>query len=198
MAIRHPRDSRRTDRGFQWQSFHPARAAQRKASVDGFGRGRTDLGLFVGIPLYYFFGTKGIVPAMVALTLSMWIFSTISVRKEVSFPVGKFCRKDHLPVARRLVSLGILLMANDLILAIVQYAISIYVNAFGSADTLGLYQAANSVTNQYSGMVFAAMAMDYFPVSQRRLPTMSGCGRLSTAGLKSYPRSLPLPSACLS
>ncbi len=42
MAIRHPRDSRRTDRGFQWQSFHPARAAQRKASVDGFGRGRTD------------------------------------------------------------------------------------------------------------------------------------------------------------
>lgn len=120
-------------------------------------------GLFVGIPLYYFFGTKGIVPAMVALALSMWIFSTISVRKEVSFPVGKFCRKDHLPVARRLVSLGILLMANDLILAIVQYAISIYVNAFGSADTLGLYQAANSVTNQYSGMVFAAMAMDYFP-----------------------------------
>ena len=50
-------------------------------------------GLFVGIPLYYFFGTKGIVPAMVALALSMWIFSTISVRKEVSFLSASFAGK---------------------------------------------------------------------------------------------------------
>jgi O-antigen/teichoic acid export membrane protein len=33
----------------------------------------------------------------------------------------------------------------------------------GSVTDVGLYQAANSITNQYVGLVFSAMAIDYFP-----------------------------------
>lgn len=120
-------------------------------------------GLVVGVPLYYFFGTKGIVPAMIALALSMWLFSYVSVRKSIALPTPPFSWRVHKPLVRKLFALGFLLMANDLILSLVQYLINIYVNSQGSTDTVGLYQAANSITNQYSGMVFTAMAMDYFP-----------------------------------
>ncbi|MDE5975331.1 MAG: oligosaccharide flippase family protein, partial [Muribaculaceae bacterium] len=57
----------------------------------------------------------------------------------------------------------IVLMANDLLSTLTIYLINIFIRSNGSESTVGLYQAANSITNQYSGMVFAALAMDYFP-----------------------------------
>lgn len=59
--------------------------------------------------------------------------------------------------------MGMILMAGDLLATLVTYGINLFVRSFGSIDDVGLYQAANSATAQYSGMVFAAMAMDYFP-----------------------------------
>ena len=59
--------------------------------------------------------------------------------------------------------MGMLLMSNDLLQSLSQYLINIYINSTGSTDAVGLYQAANSVTAQYAGIVFAVMAMDYFP-----------------------------------
>lgn len=120
-------------------------------------------GLVVGVPLYYFFGNDGIVPAMAVLALAMYLFYSFSLSKSIHLPNVKFIWQSHKPIVKNLIVLGFLLMANDLILSLVQYLINIFIKAHGSTDTVGLYQAANSVTNQYAGMVFAAMAMDYFP-----------------------------------
>ena len=54
-------------------------------------------------------------------------------------------------------------MAGDLIGTSVTYCINLFISRIGTDYDLGLYQAANSATAQYSGMVFTAMAMDYFP-----------------------------------
>lgn len=129
-----------------------------KASIVG---GLT--GLLVGVPLYYIFGDKGIVPAILALSLAMYVFYTYNLRKE---PVsGEILPtwKEKLPVVKKLVMLGMVLMASDLIGSLVTYLLNLYLRTRGSIDDVGLYQAANSVTNQYAGLVFAAMAMDYFP-----------------------------------
>lgn len=120
-------------------------------------------GLAIGVPLYYFFGNDGIVPAMIALALTMYIFYSISLSRKVKLPTVKFIWSSHKRLIKSLVVLGLLLMSNDLILSLVQYLINIFIKMHGSTDAVGLYQAANSITNQYSGMVFAAMAMDFFP-----------------------------------
>lgn len=139
------------------QGFHEVKRISLASLVGGL------TGLAVGVPLYYFFGTKGIVPAMIALALAMYIFYSVSLRKTVKTPRAKFSWDSHKPIVKRLMALGLLLMANDLLSSLVQYLINIFINAEGSTDAVGLYQAANSITNQYSGMVFAAMAMDFFP-----------------------------------
>lgn len=120
-------------------------------------------GLLVGVPLYYFFGNEGIVPAMIVLALAMYVFYSVSLSRSIKFPDVKFIWQRHKHLVKTLIALGLLLMMNELIVSLVQYLINIFIQNKASSDTVGLYQSANSITNQYSGMVFTAMAMDYFP-----------------------------------
>lgn len=120
-------------------------------------------GLVFGVPLYFFFGNDGIVPAMAVLALTMYIFYSVSLSRSVKLPSVKFVWSSHKHLIKTLVVLGLLMMSNDVLLSLVQYLINIFIKMDGSTDAVGFYQAANSITNQYSGMVFAAMAMDFFP-----------------------------------
>lgn len=129
-----------------------------KASVIG---GLTGLG--IGIPLYYIWGYKGIVISISAVFLSLYIFYFISFRKSYRLSSHDFEWKKYIPIAKNLLSLGLVLMSGDLLTTLVGYLINLFVRIFGSIDDVGLYQAANSITYQFAGMIFAALAMDYFP-----------------------------------
>lgn len=139
------------------QGLHQVKRLSKASIVGGL------TGLVVGVPLYYLFGTKGIVPAMIALALAMAIFYYSSLRKWVVGRPFSFSFAEHCPVIRRVISMGMILMASDIIGTLITYGINLIIRTVGSIDDVGLYQAANSATAQYSGMVFAAMAMDYFP-----------------------------------
>ena len=120
-------------------------------------------GLCAGVPLYYFWGAKGIVPAIVILSVATYIFYSFNLRRAVKIPKPEIRLKDHKPLIKKLVCLGLVLLSGDLIGSVCNYAINIYLRVFGDLDTVGFYQAANSLTNQYAGMVFTAMSLDYFP-----------------------------------
>lgn len=120
-------------------------------------------GLLFGVPLYYFMGTRGIVPAMVILAFSTLMASWIGVRKAVKTPRVKFNRLLHSPIAKKLFLLGMVLVASDVIGAACNYLVNLFIRTFGQLENVGLFQAANSVTNQYSGVVFTAMMLDFFP-----------------------------------
>lgn len=122
------------------------------------------VGLLFGVPLYYFFGNKGIVPAMVILSFSTFTAAWIGVRKAVATtPKVRFNRIVHSPVARKLLLIGIVLVASNVIGAGCNYLVNLFIRTFGELENVGLFQAANSVTNQYSGVVFSAMMLDFFP-----------------------------------
>ncbi len=118
-------------------------------------------GLFAGVPLYYFYGDKGIVPAMVILSLTTYLFYSFGIKSISTHE--RFGFKEKFPVIKKLISLGLILMAGDAIGSLVTYIINIFIRQFGNLDSLGLFQAANSITNQYSGIVFSALALDYLP-----------------------------------
>jgi len=120
-------------------------------------------GLVAGVPLYYFFGTRGIVPAMIVLSLTTWGFYTYGLRKATGRSRIRFDRATHLPMMRRMFSLGIILLAANLINSTCTYLINIFIRTHGDIADVGLFNAANSITLQYAGVVFTAMALDYFP-----------------------------------
>lgn len=121
------------------------------------------VGLFVGVPLYWLWGTDGIVPAMVALSLSTCLWYYISLRKSLTVATTPWKREIHLPILRRIMTMGLILMSNELFKSLVNYLINVYVRSAGGIDDVGFYQSCNTMTSQYSAVIFTAMAMDYLP-----------------------------------
>ena len=122
-------------------------------------------GLFCGVPIYWLFGINGIVPAMIILSLAVFLFYFISFKSKTSTEIQKssFEWSKHKSIVKKLISLGLLLMIGSLVGTLVNYLINLFVRFIGSVEDVGLFQAANSLTNQYVGIIFSALAMDYFP-----------------------------------
>lgn len=146
------------------QGLHAIRPLS-KASLIG-----SIVGLIVGVPLYWIFGTDGIVPAMVVLALSTCSWYLISLRKALHVSASRWNREVHLPMLKRILTMGIILMSNDMMRNLVNYLINIYVRSHGGMEEVGFFQSCNTMTSQYSAVVFSAMAMDYLP----RLSATSG------------------------
>lgn len=121
-------------------------------------------GLFIGVPLYYFLGYDGIVPAMIVLSLATFTFYRYQSNHSFKLlPSLQLKWSEMSLIARRMVTLGIVQMVAALLGTVVNYTVNTYIGRSGSLEDVGLFQAANSVTNQYIGLVFAAMGMDFFP-----------------------------------
>lgn len=122
------------------------------------------VGLLVGVPLYYFYGYDGIVPAMILLSFTTWLFYRFSFRRlkytlQCFSPTWKEVRKTVV----RMLSLGFMLMAATLLGTLGGYLLNAFISRYGTLHDVGFYQAASSMTNQYAGLVFTAMSLDFFP-----------------------------------
>lgn len=129
-----------------------------KASLIG-----SSVGLLVGVPLYWLWGTGGIVPAMVVLALATCLWYYISLKKSLTTSPSAWNKDVHLPILKRILVMGLILMSNDLFKNLVNYLIFIHLRRTGGMDEVGFYQSCNTMTSQYSAIVFTAMAMDYLP-----------------------------------
>lgn len=134
-------------------------------------------GLFLGVPLYWWLGTRGIVPAMVIFALSQYLFFIFQLRRFRQSTQARFNWRTARPTLRRLLSLGMVLVAGDLINRLSIYGLNIIIRTVGDIDQVGLYQAANSITAQYVGTIIGALALDYFP----RLSAAAGDNRLAAS-----------------
>jgi O-antigen/teichoic acid export membrane protein len=128
-----------------------------KASVYG-----SLIGLFTSVPLYYYFGTDGIVPAMIitAVTglLLSWYFSRkVQIQKIV------FSIKESFYSGKSMIKLGMVMSFTGLIGNFTSYILVAFISRTGGIDQVGLYNSGWSIVGQYTGLVFMAMLTDYYP-----------------------------------
>lgn len=120
------------------------------------------LGLFITVPLYYFFGVDGIVPALIItsiVTLALsWYFSRKVIIEKVQLPFKEVWREG-----KEMLKMGFLLSLSGLITLGVAYATKIYVGRTGGVYEIGLYNAGFAIIGTYVGLVFTAMTADYYP-----------------------------------
>lgn len=142
------------------QGLHKVRLLSLTSLVGGAA------GLIGGVPLYYFFGTRGIVPAFIIISFSTWAFYSWGLRKSLR-EEGAARSRSHwrtlTHIFKRILSLGVALLAAQLINTLCIYGVNIFIRIFGDLADVGLFNAANSITLQYTGMLFTAISMDYFP-----------------------------------
>ena len=120
------------------------------------------IGLFTTIPLYYIWGTQGIVPALVIAALTGYLLNWYYARKiKISVVVVSF--KEAFDEGRGMINLGVAMTLSGILATAVAYIIRVFVSNRGGTGEVGLYTAGVTILTTYVGMIFSAMATDYFP-----------------------------------
>lgn len=128
-----------------------------KASVWGAG-----VGLILSVPMYYFWGLSSVVPSIIAYAGATCFFTLyfgprgVRVKHQVS-------ASETLSLGKRFIILGIYMTAADFIAQAMSYVFVAWLNVRGGDSEVGFYQAGYTVVNRYVGLIFAAIATEYYP-----------------------------------
>lgn len=120
------------------------------------------LGLIFSVPLYYYFGIEGIVPAIIIASINN-LFLSWYFTKKVKFEKIAIDYKESYYEGLEMVKLGGVVMISGFISVGVMFLIRIFISRTGGFEEVGLYSAAWAIITGYVGMVFSAMGTDYFP-----------------------------------
>lgn len=120
------------------------------------------IGLVISVPIYYIWGIKGIVPAIIITAVSNLVLSSYfaSKVKTIKVDVTKTMLKTE---GVDMVRMGVMLSLSSFITLGASYVIRIFISRTGGVDQVGLYTAGFAIINTYVGLVFTAMGTDYYP-----------------------------------
>ena len=120
------------------------------------------LGLLVSVPIYYYMGVKGIVPAMIFTSILGFFVAYFFTRKVKSITVH-VTSKETKEKGKGMLIMGFMLSISGIMVLGVSYVIRIFINNNGGVEDVGLYNAGIAIISTYVGLLFTAMETDYFP-----------------------------------
>lgn len=120
------------------------------------------LGLILAIPLYYNWGIDGIVPVIVGTSILNLIRSWYFARK-INIKNVKISREITFLEGKAMLKMGFIISMSGIASIGASYIIRVFISNYGGIEQVGLYSAGFTLLNSYVGLVFSAMATDYFP-----------------------------------
>lgn len=120
------------------------------------------MGLITSIPLYYFYGLKGIIPSFIVTAITV-LFLTWYFSRKIKTEKVKLTPHETWIKGRGMAKLGISMTLAGFLGTLSTYILNAYISNTGGIEQVGLYNAGWGVVGQYTGIVFTAMATDYFP-----------------------------------
>jgi len=119
-------------------------------------------GLIVSIPFYYYLKIASIVPTIIIASASVFIFSyyySSKIKLEKPIVPAKALYAD----GKGMIQLGLRMSLAAILTLFCSYMIQLYIGNNGGLSQVGFYNAGFTILNTYVGLVFTAMATDYFP-----------------------------------
>lgn len=118
------------------------------------------MALVISVPLFYFFGQKGIIPSM-----NLVAFASLAVTAAYSYRFYPLLRNEEkfFSDGLEMIKIGIFFTLAGIGGSCAEMVIRTYLNNVASLDVVGFYNAGFMICVTYAGMVFAAMETDYFP-----------------------------------
>lgn len=120
----------------------------------------TVAGTLFAVPALYFMRLDGIVPVIVAYPVLVLLFMMREGYEKPSAPVDPQLRRA---VMRRIISGGIPITVAVMITYVADYVLRVYLNHATSIEEVGLFQSGANIIKTYVGMIFTAIAMEFFP-----------------------------------
>lgn len=118
-------------------------------------------GILSTIPIYYFFGMDGVVPALVLLFIVQSVI-VISFSYKLFRPRFRF-NTEFLKQGKAMLMLGSSFVLAGVVAHGTRLAAQAYLNSVGSLETVGFFTSAYAITITYGGVLLASLDTDYFP-----------------------------------
>lgn len=120
------------------------------------------IGLITTIPLYYFFGTEGIVPAIIIAAATSLLLTWYYTNKLAIKPIYVSKARTYAE-GKGMLKMGFMVSLSGIITLGVSYIVRIFISKTGGVDQVGLYSAGFTIINTYVGLIFTSMSTDYYP-----------------------------------
>lgn len=120
------------------------------------------VGLLVALPIFYFYGIEGVVPAIILTAFANYLVS-LYFRSKIKFEPIAISWKETFQVAKPIVQLGLSMTLINILASGVAFTLNAFISKTGTLSDVGLYSAGSAIVDGYVGMVFTAMSTDYFP-----------------------------------
>lgn len=118
--------------------------------------------LLISIPLYYYFKINGIVAVLIITNLLIYLFNRHYAHKEKVLSVS-LTKKEVFDRGKTMASLGSMMVLSSVVETLTMYCVNLFIRIHGNMADVGLFQAGMQITNISLGLVFTAMAGDYYP-----------------------------------
>ena len=119
-------------------------------------------GFCISVPLYWFMGIKGIVPAILLTTAASLLISWYYTRRIPVQPI-RLTPKDTFLGGLGMVRLGFFMVITGFVTTATMYLVRGFVSRKMGIAGVGQFQAAWTFSSVYLAAVLQAMAADYFP-----------------------------------
>lgn len=118
--------------------------------------------LIITLPLYYFYGLKGIVPGMIVISCCTLVITQFFYGK-LKLVLPQVSKKETWEKGKSMLKMGFFLSLSGLIITGCAYIMRIFITKVGGLADVGFYNAGFGILNSYVGIIFTAMATDYYP-----------------------------------
>jgi len=119
-------------------------------------------GTLLCLPLYLLMGNDSVVPAICTFALINWVGVHIW-RMRTPRPEPMPDNPTIWRLGRGFISLGIYMTLSELISQAVSLLFISYLQNTGGIEHVGYFQAGFTLVNQYVGLIFTAISMEYYP-----------------------------------
>lgn len=132
--------------------------------------------LLISAPIYYIWGVHGIVPVIGLMAFVQWL---ITLRYSCRYyPLHYSFSLDFLRKGKGVVKLGAAFVAATMVNSLAEFMIRSFLCQAGDIKTVGLFNAAITLSIGYTAVVFTSMETDYFPrlsTIAKKKEEMSAC-----------------------
>lgn len=119
-------------------------------------------GLLISVPLYYYWKTDAIVPAIIISAVISYVFALLFFKK-LEIPSEPVTNKEAFQEGKEMLRLGYALSIMGLLVVVASYVVQIFISNTGDVEEVGLFNAGITIINSYVGIIFNAMGTDYYP-----------------------------------
>jgi O-antigen/teichoic acid export membrane protein len=120
------------------------------------------MGLIFTVPLFYSYGMDAIVPSIIITSILSLSLSWYFARKIKIEPI-QISMIRTFAEGKKMLTMGFIISMSSLITLGATYCVYIFISKTGGVEEVGLYSAGFAIINTYVGLIFTAMATDYYP-----------------------------------